>query len=73
MHPNHPMTWAEAEAWARAFVPGYDPKRLRADAPGVRHYFETVVIDGAPFEIELTFPCEKGRVAALSGEMHWLD
>ncbi|MFN3428647.1 MAG: hypothetical protein ACK46X_01710 [Candidatus Sericytochromatia bacterium] len=71
--PKAPWAPSEALAWARALAPGFDAARLDKTKPAEWVYFEQIRVDGAPFEVQLTFTVTGDRVGAIAGELHWLD
>jgi hypothetical protein len=70
--PATPMAWPETDAWVCALVPAFDATKLHKTATAWT-YFQNVLIDGVPFEVELRLDRRGDRTTALHGEMHWLD
>lgn len=71
--PASPMPWAEALDWIRALAPGFDEAKLDKTKPEGWGYFETITVDGVPFEVGLQIQRQGDRVTAVHGEMNWLD
>lgn len=71
--PAKPLSWSEAQDWARAFVAGLDTARVITDNPAEWYAFKQISIVGRPFEAEFAFSREGDKVTALRGEIHWLD
>lgn len=67
-----PIDDAEAARWARALVPSVTEKAL---AEGLRRgvLHQALTLDTLPFEAELRFMRRAGGVAAIEGDLAWLD